>query len=315
MQHAVLLMLFNRPDLTSRVAESIRAARPARIYLAADGPRSDREGEAERCEAARTAALSVDWDCEVLTRFEDSNHGCRFGMGGAIRWFLDHEEEGVILEDDTMPDPSFFPYVTELLERYRDDDRVMVVSGDHIPMAAHQPPASYWFSRHNQTWGWGTWRRAYDHYRDELEDWPERRETDWLLGIGNGHRDFSRYWTWIFDETYAGMDSWQYRWTYACWKRAGVSIMPARNLVLNIGFNRPDATHTPGTGGVYQEVRLESLDLPLVHPASTRTDERADRWLDLRWYRTRPPLHVRLLAPLPGVRRAARWWRERRARS
>jgi len=119
----VLFLIFNRPDTTTRVFEAIRAARPERLYVAADGPRMTREGEAERCAEARRIATAVDWPCEVKTLFRETNLGCRAAVSGAITWFFEHEEEGIILEDDCLPDPSFFPYCTELLAHYRDTGR------------------------------------------------------------------------------------------------------------------------------------------------------------------------------------------------
>jgi hypothetical protein len=119
MHTAVLFLVFNRPDPTRRVFDAIRAARPARLYVAADGPRADRAGEAERCAEVRAMATAVDWPCEVLTLFRDANLGCKRGVAEGIDWFFAHEAEGIILEDDVLPHPSFFAYCATLLERYR----------------------------------------------------------------------------------------------------------------------------------------------------------------------------------------------------
>src|SRR5690606_34245197 len=125
----ILFLIFSRQDTTRREFEAIRAAHPRQVFIAADGPRPHKEGEAERCEECRKIASEVDWPCEVHTLFREENLGCGRAVSGAITWFFEHVEEGIILEDDTLPGPGFFRFCSELLERYRHDTRVMAVSG------------------------------------------------------------------------------------------------------------------------------------------------------------------------------------------
>lgn len=281
----VLFLVFNRPETTKRVFEAIRSARPPRLYVGADGVRSGTTGEAEKCAEARRIATAVDWPCDVHTLFRDENLGCRKAVSQAIDWFFEQEAEGIILEDDCLPDPSFFRYAKELLNRYRDDERIMCISAQHFHGDAHQPEHSYFFSRYNHCWGWASWRRAWQHYDHDLLNWPQLRNTDWLLSIGDGSRLFQRYWTHIFDRCHAGkIDSWAYRWTFSCWAQHGLATLPAKNLVTNIGFG-DGATHTASTRSHFANLPLERLPVPLTHPYCVVRDVSADSWTDTTQYK------------------------------
>lgn len=280
-QVPILLLIFNRPETLQQVMTALRAVQPRFLYVAADGPRAGRADELEKTEAARKIATTVDWPCEIKTLFRDENMGCRHAVSSAIDWFFGHVEEGIILEDDCIPDPSYFRFAEELLIRYRDDERVMVVAAKHFHGAAHRPSYSYFFSRYNHCWGWASWRRAWKHYDRDMAMWPELRDTDWLLSIGDGSRLFQKYWTNIFDIAHEGkkVDSWAYRWTFSCWAQSGLTILPARNLVTNIGFG-DDSTHTSDSGHIESRSILERMDFPLEHPPYMVRDVDADAWTD-----------------------------------
>lgn len=295
----VLFLVFNRPDTTQKVFEAIRQARPSRLYIAADGPRSERLGEAEKVQAVRDYVMNhIDWPCEVKTLFRDSNLGCRLAVSTAIDWFFENEPEGIILEDDTLPDATFFRFAEELLSRYREDERVMIISGDYFHGSAYQPTHSYFFSRHIHIWGWASWRRAWRHYDHDMAQWPTLRNTDWLLTVGDGNQDFQRYWTRIFDVAYAGeIDSWGYRWVFSCWAQSGLGILPNCNLVTNIGFGE-NATHTTSSDGKFAKIPLEPMAFPLSHPENLVESYTADRWIDLNVYNIAVPLYRRVLKRL-----------------
>ncbi|MFC5300304.1 hypothetical protein [Azospira restricta] len=281
METAVLFLVFNRPETTRRVFAAIKAAAPARLYVAADGPRAGRPDDQKRCKEAREIAAAVDWPCSVKTLFREKNLGCRVAVSTAIDWFFECEEQGIILEDDCLPDASWFPFASEMLARFQNEERVMCISASHFHGANHQPEYSYFFSRYNHCWGWATWRRAWQHYDKEMEAWPQLRNTGWLLTMGGGTRLFSHYWSSIFDLAHEGkkIDSWAYRWTFSCWTREGLTVLPARNLVTNIGFG-VDATHTTRTSTESGTPGLERIAFPLRHPTAVIRDEWADRWTD-----------------------------------
>jgi hypothetical protein len=283
---SVLFLVFNRPHTTAQVMAAIRAARPARLYVAADGPREGHHGEPERCAEARRIATEVDWPCQVRTLFRDTNLGCRVGVSTAIDWFFEYEEEGIILEDDCVPSQSFFPYCAELLDRYRDDQRIMCISGDSFQNERPITPYSYYFSRYNHVWGWATWRRAWQLYDPRMEGWTKHTKRPLLEYWGEDDPGFVQYWTDIFDHVAAQkIDTWDYQWTFCCWAYRGLTCLPARNLVTNIGFG-PDATHTQALHRS-AHLRREEIEFPLRHPVIVMRDLRADRFTHIHHFGVR----------------------------
>jgi hypothetical protein len=274
----VLFLVFNRPETTARVFEAIRAARPSQLFVAADGPRADRDGEVERCRQVREIATVVDWPCTVTTQFREGNLGCKRAVSSAIDWFFAHVPDGVILEDDCVPDASFFEYASALLERYRDDTRVMSISGDNFIAGHWRPESSYYFSAFTHIWGWASWRRAWGLYDVEMSDWPAQREGGFLRRKFPESPDSQAYWAAAFDRVSRGeIDTWDYQWAYATFKHGGVSCMPAVNLISNIGFGA-DATHTRNPEAKLANLPSTALPFPLTHPSEVVVDQAADGW-------------------------------------
>jgi hypothetical protein len=284
----VLFLVFNRLDTTRKVFEAIRQAKPPRLYIACDGPRVERNSESEIVQAVRDYLMSqIDWDCEVRTLFREENLGCRVAVSSAIDWFFEHEEEGIILEDDCLPDPTFFSYVEELLERYREDIRVTAIAGTHFHGDAHKPPHSYFFSRYAHCWGWGSWRRAWQHYDRDMKEWKTLRNNGWLLRISDNSYDFMNSWTHVLDSAFEQkISTWDYQWLFACWIQNGLTILPAKNLVRNIGFTK-EATHTQSDHPIMSNLTLEALSFPLVHPCSVERDKEADIWTEKNLFQTK----------------------------
>jgi hypothetical protein len=276
LQTPVLLLIFNRPDTMQLVFDEIRKAKPAQLFVAADGPRKDRSDDRENCRKAREIIQQVDWDCKVSTLFRDENLGCKRGVSSAIDWFFSHVEEGIILEDDCVPDQSFFPFCQELLERYRDDERVVVISGDNFQCGRPRTEYSYYFSRYLHIWGWASWRRAWNNYDVSMKLWPLIRDGDWLMDILDD-RNAVNYWTHCFEDTHAGkIDTWDYEWVFACWIRNELVISPSVNLVSNIGFDQ-FATHTK-TKNKQSDVPVHQIGFPLKHPPFIIRDNSADKY-------------------------------------
>ncbi len=179
----VAFLIFNRPELTRKVFATIAQAKPSKLLVVADGPRADVPDDREKCSEARAIIGRIDWDCEVLTNYSSANMGCRARISTGLEWVFTNVEEAIILEDDCIPHPTFFRFCKELLTRYRDDQRVMMISGDNFQMGRNRTPYSYYFSRFFHCWGWATWRRAWRHYDIDMELWPSLRDGSWLLYV------------------------------------------------------------------------------------------------------------------------------------
>lgn len=244
MNTAVLFLVFNRPAPTARTFAAIRSARPARLYVAADGPRAERAGEADRCAEARRLATAIDWPCEVRTLFRERNLGCRRAVSEAISWFFREEPEGIIVEDDCLPRAEFFPFCSSLLEAYRDDQRIGAISGSPILTDAFSAPddgAGHVFSRHFSIWGWASWRRAWDGYDPAVAFWPGIRD---LHAATYGDPVYRRQTVALFDALHRGeIDTWDYQFVLHNLRHGRVAAVSRHRLVDNIGFGA-DATHT-----------------------------------------------------------------------
>lgn len=237
----IAFLIFNRPDLTEIVFKAIAQAKPKQLLIVADGPRSPEE--AEKCKKTREIVSQVDWDCQILTNFSDTNLGCKKRISTGLDWVFSTVEEAIILEDDCLPDPSFFSFCQNLLEHYRFDTRVMHISGNNFQGGKSRTDSSYYFSKYSHIWGWASWRRAWQHFDQNLQGWAEFKHQNLLNQICENPQEI-QYWTKVFDQTAAGnIDNWDSQWLFACWAQSGLSILPDVNLVTNLGF-RSDATHT-----------------------------------------------------------------------
>jgi hypothetical protein len=298
----VLLIAFNRPDLLAEVIGRVRPARPPRVYLAVDGARPDRPGEAERVLACREMVSLLDWGCEVHTLFRERNLGCGRGVSGAITWFFENEERGVILEDDIVVDPSFFDFAADLLERYQDDDRVVAITGTNfVPPEFMADPSGYRFSRVPVVWGWATWRSTWDRYRFDIDGWRSQLPTRRAWPAMGGTVGSYLFWSANFDlMARHAIDTWDLQLVFASMAASGWTATPPVNLVDNVGF-RSDATHTLRTPGYLRAV--EPITLPLADRPVV-LDESADRWLMRHVYgATLPGLAMQAGR---GLRRAVR---------
>lgn len=283
MRTPVALIIFNRPDVTKRVFGEIAKARPRQLLVIADGPRPQRPGEPEKCAATRAIIERVDWECDVLKNYSDVNLGVGLRPVTGLRWVFEQVEEAIILEDDCVPHPTFFNYCDELLEKYRDDKRVMHISGDNWQFGQQQSPYSYFFSCYCYSCGWASWRRAFQYYDPQIKLWPSLRDTPWLLDI-LGDPDAVEFWKNKFDLIYnlirtTGIENfggWDWLWLFACWAHHGLSILPSANLISNIGFGE-DSTHTRRTDDQRGNVPTVAMNFPLNHPPCMVRDTVADR--------------------------------------
>jgi len=269
----VAFIIFRRPDLTEKVFEAITRARPERLFVIADGPRN--EEERPLCEAARRITEKVDWPCEVSRNYSETNLGCKVRVSSGLSWVFDHVEEAIILEDDCLPDPSFFRYCTELLERYRFDGRVGHIGANCFLAKPSRGGTSYRFSRYAMIWGWATWRRAWKLYDVTLSQWPELRKGRWDQDMLPTLEEAAYLAAWWDDLHANNEDNWDGQWIFNCLVNNLLCIQPEVNLVTNIGF-RHDGTHTISSERTYAAVPSGVMPFPLTHPLGYIPDRQAD---------------------------------------
>ncbi|SRR5579883_3102355 len=274
MKTPVAFLIFNRPHLTQTVFNAIRQAQPPVLLVIADGPRVDRAGEAELCAQTRAIIQQVDWDCQVLTNFSETNLGCKKRVSSGLDWVFKTVEEAIVLEDDCLPHPTFFPFCEALLDHYRHDTRVMVISGNNFQFGRKRTPDSYYFSHYNHIWGWASWRRAWRYYDVKMSLWPTIRRGDWLHDFLRDDRAV-HYWTEVFDAVSRNLiDTWDYQWMFACWTQHGLTVLPNVNLISNLGFGA-GATHTTEVTQ-FSNLATEAMPFPLQHPTFVIRDTKAD---------------------------------------
>jgi len=272
----ILLIVFNRIDTTQRVFNEIRKQQPKFLYIAADGPRPNKVGEAEKSQQVRDIVKQIDWECELKTLFSETNLGCAKGPAKAITWFFENVEQGIILEDDCVPHPDFFTYCEDLLSRYCNNEQIMLISGDNFQNGQKRGDFSYYFSAYSNSWGWASWRRAwanYDFYLDNYSLPDFKKAIKPYFSIWNERQ------VWI-DKFLCmkkrGYMAWDYQFSFHVWKNQGLCILPNVNLISNIGFGS-DATHKFDSDSLGINLNTQSI-LPLKHPVNQEINIDADHY-------------------------------------
>jgi len=266
----ILLLIFNRPEYTAVVFEKIRQQKPSKLYIAADGPRKDKDGENELCDLTKRSVIEkIDWDCQVQTLFREENLGCGKAVSGAITWFFSHEEEGIILEDDCVPNESFFFFCAALLEHYRNNLKIMHISGTNLNDNIIRDNTTYHFSKYALSWGWATWKRAWNGYNFELKDTKFYNKQ-----IETAFRDpfERRFWKTVL-KSVNNIDTWDYQWMFAIWRANGLCVNTNYNFVLNIGFGE-SATHTTYTNP-YIDLKTEAIT-SIIHPKKIERSKKGE---------------------------------------
>ncbi len=275
MNTPVLFLIFNRPDVTQRVFNAIRLAKPRQLFVSADGARTDNKTDAEKCAETRAVIKQVDWDCEVKTFFRDQNLGCRRAVSSGIDWFFQNVEEGIILEDDCLPHSDFFNFCETLLEKYRNEPKVMHITGGNFQSGKQRGSASYYFSGISHIWGWASWRRAWQKYDVDMKDYPEFLKRNKEHSVFS-NRKAEKYWLFLFNRVYNKADTWDYQWTYAVMKNGGLCIIPNVNLISNIGFG-DNATHASKKNDPMANIPVHPLK-EITHPEALEITEAADHY-------------------------------------
>ncbi|MDB2332731.1 hypothetical protein N9V53_05265 [Amylibacter sp.] len=274
LETAVLLLIFNRPDTTKKVFEAIRKARPPRLYISADGPRSDHAKDATLVEEVRDICQNIDWPCEVHNNYSEHNLGCKAAVIKGIDWFFKYEECGIILEDDCLPNMSFFWFCQDMLIKYEYEPRVMHIAG--MCYKQLNSKFSYNFVRIGGIWGWATWKRAWHLYDHEFSNKDHAFEENILNNIFYKSPSLQKRYKKIFSLAFKNTHTWDYQWTCTKLIHGSVNIMPSVNLVENIGLGHHDATHTSIFSKRYQNITSKELKWPLMHRNFLIIDQKND---------------------------------------
>ena len=270
---AILFLLFNRPKTTNKVFKIISKIRPRKLYISCDGPRQDNRGEKKLVREVQRIVSKIDWKCDVKKLYRDKNLGCKTAVSSAITWFFKYEQEGIILEDDCLPNLEFFSFCQKLLKYYRNNKKVFAITGNNFQNLRWRGNSSYYFSKYPHCWGWATWRRAWKNYQGNIPFWPNWCNSDEWKNLTPNTIE-RKYWMRIFNSVKQNkIDSWAYPWLASVWYKGGLTATPNVNLVSNIGFGN-DATHT------FNESKFSNLPTKnlgeLNHPKNILRDKDAD---------------------------------------
>jgi len=263
----ILFIVFNRPDVTAKVWAEIKKAKPKKLYVACDGSRGKQDED--NCTKVRKIVKNVDWDCDVSYLFQSKNLGCGKAVSYAITWFFKNEELGIILEDDCVPNQSFFSFCEELLLKYKNESRVMCISGSNFQQE-HSKETTYYFSRYPSSWGWATWRRAWEKYDFEMKSWTGN------LNNMNFDKLEAEYFGDLFDSIKGKDFTWDFQWAYCCLINNGLIVVPEVNLISNIGFSS-NATHTKNVNDIRSNIPVFSIG-KIVHPKEIIVDLKKDKY-------------------------------------
>jgi hypothetical protein len=286
----ILLIPFRRPDKIRQLIAALALVKPRHIYILADGPRPNNPEEAKLCAEARQIATDIPWPCTIHTHFKETNVGLTPNVVEGIDWFFSQVEAGIIFEDDCIPDPTFFSFCAELLERYKDDTRIMHISGNNFQNGTVHGDGSYYFSHYSHSWGWATWRRAWVQYHEAVANF-DTYDREGRINELPFSASAKNFWLKVLRNTAI----WDSRWLYTTWYARGLCILPNQNLVSNIGFGA-DATHT-----FDETTQANVLNVPLakiVHPSEIAVCVEADD------YTFKTTMHVSLWQRLRAKARA-----------
>jgi len=293
----VLFLIFNRPEPTQKIFSEIKKARPSRLFVAADGPKSGNKDDIKNCQQARDIISQVDWECELKTLFREKNLGCCNAVYQAIDWFFDHVEQGIILEDDCLPAQSFFRFCEELLIRYKNDSSVWQINGNNFLSPCICSEFDYHFSYYPHVWGWATWKRAWKHRIMTKENYLKVRNPNDLKRLKWTHREKLMQLKKLFRAYNRENDTWDYQWHFTVFLNQGLAAVPKKNQISNIGFDK-DATHTKGIHPKKAFLSTYPIHFPIKHPDRIIIDRKINR--TYRHMEVSPPIHEVLLNKLRG---------------
>lgn len=277
----VLLIVFNRPDQTREVLNQIRNYKPDKLYIYSDGPRVNNEIDKINCPKVKELTKTIDWECQYKFLFKEKNSGAGISVSSAIDWFFSEVDNGIILEDDCLPNLTFFDFCATLLLKYENYNNIMCISGTNI--LPNNESRTISFIKYPLMWGWASWKRAWEKFDFHLSDWPNIKKTNFLLD--NGNWLFKKHWEFHFDHCYKGdKNIWDYQWFYTCWKYNGLTVIPNVNLISNIGFNEL-ATHTlSNSNDKLSNLETKDFVFPIKYPIDYKLNSKLEKYISKYWF-------------------------------
>ena len=274
----IVLFVFNRPSFAERIFSTIAIIKPSALFIFADGPRENIKDDLILCEQTRKVFDYINWPCKVERIFSKSNIGCRESIPKGLNYAFSLVEECIILEDDCIPEISFFEFCENLLEKYRNETKIMTIGGHRSDGPNEYDSFSYYFSKYPSIWGWATWKNRWEKYDLRMTEWTELRNTNWLNNILSSSKEVA-YWYNFFDKMQKGLDTWDYALFFYCWLHKGLSIRTKVNMISNIGFGE-DATHTKSTDHLSIFPMSTNILFPLIHPVKMEIDPEAEKRIE-----------------------------------
>ena len=296
----VLLIAFNRPDTTQKVFDAIKKAKPKKLYFAVDAPRAGNLEDKENVLMVKEIINQVDWDCEVHKKFADKNLGCGPGPVAAITWIFENEDRAIILEDDCVPALPFFQYCDELLEKYKEDDRIWLISGNNYTEEAVTTPHSYFFSRYGHSWGWATWRRCWDKMDLSMSKYPLIIEQDLYKSAFRTSEEatfFQKKLERIYNDEALRSHIWDFQFGFTITSNGGLCIVPIKNLVTNIGY---EGTHSEKKN-LFHDRKVDENYKIISHPDFVLFDVNYDEYHFKHHWNENTPVLKRLLRKMKRI--------------
>lgn len=279
----IAFIIFNRPEVTLRIFSEIAKIKPKKLLVIGDGQRKGVPGEDIRVQETRAIIESVDWNCEVITNYSEINMGCKRRVSTGLDWVFSQVNEAIILEDDCLPNHSFFMFSQEMLEKYRSCPEIGMIAGINFQKGVQRGDADYYFSKYMHIWGWATWSDRWRNCYDvDIKEWPEFSKSSEYAAL-TASPENGRYWSNIFNRVYRGeIDTWDYQWAFANWLHNRICIIPNFNLISNIGFGA-GATHTKIENPL-SNLPVINITFPLKHPDCIKINLEADRFTEMNYF-------------------------------
>ena len=279
----VLLIVFNRPITTAATLKAISKVRPKKLYVACDAPRQNNIDDIANVKEVKKIVENISWECKVVYRFREKNLGVGLSPADAVSWLLDHEESGIIIEDDCIASISFFIFCESMLKKYNYDDRIMSISGTNICDSV-QYETDYVYTNFPLMWGWATWRRAWKMHDIKMLDWPNIKARRSFSKLPKDKWKFHPVYVEFFDKTYKSTKpNWDHQWIFALWKNRGLTVISSKNLVSNIGFSN-NASHTTIDDLGRENLLAHEHFPPYKGPKEVQEDILTDKYISVNWF-------------------------------